>query len=626
MSPLDYALAYARLGWHVFPVEAGTKQPLGRLAPQGFLDASTDPATLRGWWSTAPDASIGVAMAASNLVAIDIDPRNGGLYTMEQLEAEHGALDSSLLAFTGGGGEHRVFSLSADTAAGLPGKLGPGVDIKWNGYILVEPSLHPSGKSYQWEASSSPLDGIAPTPLPDWIRGHTRIAGTRNRVDRSGAWVPVTDSQWAELESALQRLPSDDRDQWVRVGMALHSTGELQRAYDLWCRWSQQSPKFDPRDQLRVWRSFKAEGLAGTTYRTIFSMAQPEASAVALVADRPFPDLPIVYGEDIKVTEVRIRQIVEDMLTEGGLSVMYGESNSGKSFLATHLACAIGRGMDWLGYRTVRGPVVYVAGEGSESIKLRIAAHVGHYKAKHVGVAVVPVAINMLDSNADALRVVRAVEAVSEHYGEPVKMVVIDTLARAIGGGNENAGEDMGAVIKHADLIREKSGAHVMFIHHSGKDATKGSRGHSSLKAATDTEIEVTADEATKLHTAEITKQRDLSSKGKTVTGKFVVIAVGKDQWGKQMTTCVVESTVEVAQSASQKRGRKPGHGSLQDAIVVALKARGHGMSKSELATLLVDQGAGSSIQSVYNAIKSAQMAGRVSEELHGRITWTGGL
>ncbi len=389
MQPLDYALAYARIGWHVFPVEAGTKQPLGRLAPRGFLDATTDAGQIRRWWATAPDASIGVAMGASGLVAIDIDPRNGGLYTMELLEAEHGGLDSAVLAYTGGGGEHRIFSLAADAAAGLPGKLGPGVDVKWNGYILVEPSIHPSGKGYQWEASSSPLDGIAPTPLPDWIRGHERLAGTRPRADRSGQWVPITDTQWAELDSALQRIDSDSRDTWVQVGMALHSTGELQRAYDLWCRWSQQSPKFDARDQLRVWRSFKADGLAGTTYRTIFAMAQPEPGAVALAAATPQDDgisaTPFAWRDPSSIPPRRwlygqhyIRKFLTATVAPGGV---------GKSSLILVELVSIVLGVDLLNDREPLpgGPKrvwLYALEDPRDEIERRLAALLVHYGIK----------------------------------------------------------------------------------------------------------------------------------------------------------------------------------------------------------------------------------------------------
>ncbi|MEI2422068.1 AAA family ATPase, partial [Arthrospira platensis SPKY2] len=87
---------------------------------------------------------------------------------------------------------------------------------------------------------------------------------------------------------------------------------------------------------------------------------------------------------------------------------------------------------------------------------------------------------------------------------------MIDTLARSMAGGSENDSEDMGNLVRAADRLREEFGATVLFIHHSGKDATRGARGHSSLRAAVDTEIEVAGLEGTR--TARVTKQRDFGT------------------------------------------------------------------------------------------------------------------
>jgi hypothetical protein len=330
-------------------------------------------------------------------------------------------------------------------------------------------------------------------------------------------------------------------------------------------------------------------------------------------------DLPLVFAETINGSQIAIAQLVEDVLTEGGLSVIYGESNSGKSFLACDMACSLASGIEWLGKRTVQGAVLYVAGEGSESIKLRVLA----WRQKHQldpQLAVVPVAVNLLKANADAMRVVAACKAVEAHYGAKVALVVIDTLARAFAGGNENASEDMSAVIAHADLIRMHSGAHVMFIHHSGKDSAKGSRGHSSLKAATDTEIEVTAEEATKLHTAEIRKQRDLGSRGEKITAKFTVVKMGMvDQWGKPVTTCVVDPTDEKPAGKSKKaRGTE-----LEMALCAILKAAPNmTMQRKELVAALEAQGFKTS--PAYDAIRRLNdptgRLGKVLEESAGRV------
>lgn len=248
---LDYALAYINIGWHVLPLIPKTKQPLSRLVPNGVHGATNDAETVRRWWTAEPNAGIGVAVLPSGLVAVDIDPRNGGFETMERLEAQHGALVSDVLALTGGGGEHRVFSASLVT--NLPGKLGQGVDLKADGYICVEPSIHPCGKPYAWEASSDPLEGCTPSTLPGWVRDLAR--GPFAAVPYMPATRMVDTQQVEDLRKALSEIPADDYHQWVNFGNALSELG--QAGFGLWDEWSQKSDKYDAQAVTRKWRSFK---------------------------------------------------------------------------------------------------------------------------------------------------------------------------------------------------------------------------------------------------------------------------------------------------------------------------------------------------------------------------------
>jgi len=269
-SATDYALKYVRLGWQVLPLDPGSKKPLGRLVPKGFHDATNDPETIKRWWNQHPDAGIGIALRASGLVAVDIDPRNGGIDTIDQLEAEHGPIVSDVLALTGGGGEHRVFS--ASLVEGLPGTLGPGVDLKADGYIAVEPTLHPSGKRYGWEASSSPLDGIVPSTLPSWIRDKSRAKLTAPVSTVVRPAIPA--ERLAELTSAMSAIKKPDRDTWWRVGMAINNAMPNQEGFSLWDDWSQTNGgTYDPQDQMRVWKSFRPIGLSGIGIESVFKMA-----------------------------------------------------------------------------------------------------------------------------------------------------------------------------------------------------------------------------------------------------------------------------------------------------------------------------------------------------------------
>jgi hypothetical protein len=267
---LSCALGYIRLGWWVLPLLPGSKSPLSKLVPNGVHGATNDPTVARRWWTQCPDAGIGLALLKSLLVVVDEDPRNGGEHTIEALEAIHGPMVSDVMALTGGGGVHWVFT--ASLVGSLPGKLGPGVDLKADGYIVVEPSLHPSGKRYVWEASSDPLEGVLPAALPGWIRNLSVPVAAPGMG--SGPQF-ITGSQQEELESALGVLPADDYHQWLQVGMALHGTQDRVWGFQVWDLWSQKSSKYDSSTMAHKWASFRAERLqTGVTYRSIFKWAQ----------------------------------------------------------------------------------------------------------------------------------------------------------------------------------------------------------------------------------------------------------------------------------------------------------------------------------------------------------------
>jgi hypothetical protein len=149
----------------------------------------------------------------------------------------------------------------------LPGKLGPGIDLKLNGYIMVEPSNHTSGGVYEFEGSSDPLDGVAPSPLPDFIRD---LSFNREQGDKFAFTSRyVTDEQILDLRSALTVIDADDRDTWIRVGNALKTIGAA--GWNLFLEYSEKSEKFNYHDQRRVWASFKPHSI---NFETVFHIAQ----------------------------------------------------------------------------------------------------------------------------------------------------------------------------------------------------------------------------------------------------------------------------------------------------------------------------------------------------------------
>jgi RecA-family ATPase len=316
------------------------------------------------------------------------------------------------------------------------------------------------------------------------------------------------------------------------------------------------------------------------------------------------PSIPVEWAHELAEDLKAPRQIVEGVLLAGGMSMMFGESNSGKSYLAIHLAIRVSLGLPWLGKRTQRGAVLYVAAEGAWSIRTRLAAYVKHYGGTIGTFGLIPCALTLADPSADVENLVDLIKLKAAELCEPVVLVVIDTVARVMGGGDENSAQDMGRLVSAGDHIREQTGAHLLYIHHAGKDASRGARGHSSLRAALDTEIEVTADESTKVHTAKITKQRDLASKGEKLAARFVPVDLGVDQWENQITACAVVDA-EVEEDDRPRRMTAP-----QQAVLGYLTGRDSGTKRRAVVDALVPNGIAQ--PSVYRAINELVQSGLV--------------
>jgi putative DNA primase/helicase len=233
-------------------------------------------------------------------------------------------------------------------------------------------------------------------------------------------------------------------------------------------------------------------------------------------------------------------ELIEGLLTRGAGSLLYGDSNSGKTFLAIDMACAVARGEPWMDRRVEKGLVIYVASESPASVRSRLQSYAKHHQCKIPNFLIIQAPVNLWSSDEDSNSLIAAIHAAEERTGQKAALIIGDTLARMSAGANENSGEDMGLVVGRFDRIRAETGAHFLLIHHSGKDSSKGARGHSSLRAAVDTELEV-RDSATEGQFATVTKQRDLAGKGKRIGFSLKFFEMGKNKWGSSVMGGVVE-------------------------------------------------------------------------------------
>lgn len=317
------------------------------------------------------------------------------------------------------------------------------------------------------------------------------------------------------------------------------------------------------------------------------------------------PDLPlsVAFADELPEAFTPPDELVEGVLTAGDGSVLYGDSNSGKTFFVIDMAAAVARGVKWMGRNTEPGLVVYLAAESPASVRGRLQAYQRHHGVKVPNFAIVQSPIDLFDGDADTESVIALVHQLERQRGKKVRLIVGDTLARLSAGANENAGQDMGLVVRRFDRIRSACNAHFLLIHHSGKAVANGARGWSGIRAAVDTEIEVTDSPTGRC--AEITKQRDLSTKGQRIGFRLNTVTLGSTKWGAPATSCVVVP----ADAPDKPQGKRVSE--VGGAVLEYLRTQPAGKKKGDVVKhfqALYDKSA------VYRELKKLVTAGQVLE------------
>lgn len=200
--------------------------------------------------------------------------------------------------------------------------------------------------------------------------------------------------------------------------------------------------------------------------------------------------------------------LVDGLISDSGLSILYGDPGSCKSFITIDMAMRLALGWDWHGAQTKRVGVLYIAGEGVRGLGNRIKG----WRLKHgaggqdMPFALLPVAAQLLDAG-ERMKLVRTIDAAKIKLGFDIGLIVIDTVSRAIAGQDENGQETMSAFVKACDDIREHCGGSVIGVHHSGKNKDNGMRGSTVLLGACDASFMVKKSDS--LVTLKCEKQKD---------------------------------------------------------------------------------------------------------------------
>ena len=239
---------------------------------------------------------------------------------------------------------------------------------------------------------------------------------------------------------------------------------------------------------------------------------------------------------------------VKNLFPEHGLGSIYGPSGSGKSFLALDLMAAVACGSAFYGHKTTQCPVVYVALEGTGGIAKRVEAYETHHKIKLPNTfRIVTDMLSLFSSEASIF----AEAVIEEGLNEGV--IVIDTLAQSAPGSDENSSAHMGMIISNAQLLQRMTNGLVVLIHHTGKDASRGARGHSSLYAALDAALEVKRTQGGLEWLS--AKVKDGAS-GNATPFRLERVVLGQDEDGDEISSCVAVGDLFRKAPLAQPKGK----------------------------------------------------------------------
>jgi hypothetical protein len=565
-SPGQWARLYRATGLQVVPAKTPTEDNLNWKRPalpewrQLEYELAPD-LTFARWYGDdgqhASRANMGMITGACSgrVFVVDLDTHTkpqAAVWWAGLLAVHANGLDfETPRQTTGGGGKQLLFRAPIDwTPPTFKSSLG--VDVRGQGgFAMLPPSLHASGKEYAWDAGCEPWC-VEIADAPAWLceaisalaeeHGGTPQA-QRERVQASGdvtAFGRDLDGRedkmarlvWARLVALKREAPmistrelDEARDDAWAVYERTTATRLQQpgvsnadgleregRGYSAFCqKWARACRKWD--DEIADEARKPVEAADKPRLQTL--RFDPETGEVleetpaANDGGKQVPRLQLIQWDDLP--ELKVAWLVKDFLPAGGFAALYGKPGSYKSFVALYLAASVATGTPAFDRETVAGDVIYIAGEGGAGLKKRRDAFAKHYgMAAGTRVFFLRAQLNLRSTFDDARSLIDAVAALSLRPA----LVIVDTLARAFAGGNENASEDMGAFIAVVGHLQAAlAGPTVLLVHHSGKDEARGMRGHSSLFGAVDTELEVVKLSAegasTRTGKMTVTKQKD---------------------------------------------------------------------------------------------------------------------
>ena len=385
---------------------------------------------------------------------------------------------------------------------------------------------------------------------------------------------PETQEEINKLQSALAFLSPDvgrghgsfydsrglpENDYWLAGVWAIASLN-WSFGESIARSWSQMSNRYTDDGFNQAWNGYKpnhsnAIGI-GSLYKKAMDLGW-QASNIQPQSSIPNPPSNLIATHPSKFKLLGINELsklpptewlIKGVLPSNGLASIYGPSGSGKTFLAIDLLMAIATKQDWFSFKVKNAPVVYVGLEGKAGITRRVEAWVAKNQLPP------PSNFKVVLDNFDLMNLNEVEELARKIIQSNMSrgVIVIDTLNQASPSADENSSKDMGLIINHLKALQELTESIVLIIHHTGKNTGAGLRGHSSLKAALDTNIEVTGGDN---RSWVIEKNKD-GSDGQSFAFRLESVNLGLDEDGEPITSCVVERNTNVIFQKPEPSGK----------------------------------------------------------------------
>jgi len=525
---LTAALDAASRGFRVFPLKRDDKRPW----QDGWqAAATTDEVQIRDWWTENPNYNVGVA-TGKGLVVVDVDVKNGkpGGDSLAMLDMM--GLPESLRVRTPSGGTHIYFKIN-NMHSGREGNIEgfPGIDTRGDGNLVVYPGSNIGRNRYSIETD------VAPAACPAWLFDiiETKTTLRVDRIEDSSVELDLPDNvtkaiSWLkDFAPSAQEGDSGDRTTFsVAAELRAKGISETTALELMLDHWNEQkaSPPWQPDELERKIKNAYAYGQGSTGGKTAlgeFGALDIDVGEHYSIRDRRADNtnqpgsksqsagkLHFLTYEEMKAMP-EPEWLVEGIVQKRSGALMFGKSNTFKSFLAIDIGLSVATGRDWHGFSVSKGRVLFVATEGANGVgRLRVPGWYEHY-----GIAEADRANALLFPKEICIDVKEDVDALiaSVREGGECSLIVLDIFGGTM-AGTEVEDTTARAWVRSVQRIIRETGAAVLTVAHTGWQDETRARMHTHFWGSFDSRMRVEGDKEKLTTCLTVERHKDADSSG----------------------------------------------------------------------------------------------------------------